>query len=574
VADPLAALPRLVAGRRVLVVLDNAEHLREAAAEVAAALLAVDGPRVLVTSRERLGLGEETAYAVPPLAPADGVALFVSRARRHDPAFAPDGAVAELCARLDWLPLALELAAARTSLFSPAGLLERLGERLDLLDAGPAADPRQRTLRATTEWSVALLDEAQLRTFRRLSAFAADAPWEAVEPVCESTPDALLALVERSLVRRRVGDDGRPRFGMLETVRQLADEELAADPAEREACRGRHATTVVARGEDAVAGAGPPPVLRLEADRADLMHAMRFARERGEADLALRATAVLHRLWRLRGPYAEGVEAIEAALGLGGSLAERGRGQLALADLVSLQGHNARGLELAEEARATAERAGDARTEARALNLLGNAAFGTRDMPAAIVYYERGIEVLVPGGDSADLLAPLANLGHACIELGETARARATLEDCLARSATIGDRQRVSACLHSLGVLELLEERPAEAVEALRAGLGVARELGLVKYQIDILAVAGCALVALGEHDDGMRVLGAAEAHARAIGMTPDPEGSVDARVRADAVQAAMKALGPARYDAAYAAGRAEPLERVVADVLRVPARA
>ena len=171
-AETLAAK---LAGTRALLVLDNAEHLLPAVAGELARLRDADGPTLLVTSRERLGLEGEHVWPVPPLDEADGVALFVTRARSLDPSFTSTADVDQLCAGLDNLPLALELAAARTSLFTPAQLLDRLAQRLDLLKGGREAEPRHATLRATISWSYELLDADEQRLFRRLSAFPAGA---------------------------------------------------------------------------------------------------------------------------------------------------------------------------------------------------------------------------------------------------------------------------------------------------------------------------------------------------------------------------------------------------------------
>ena len=557
--DPLEAIGVRASSRRLLVLLDNAEHVLDATAGVVDALLAVEGPRVLVTSRERLGVEHETVYDVPSLTPADGVALFTACARRVDPSFAPDGATALLCARLDWLPLALELAAARTTLLGPQQLLERLEERLDLLDAGPRADQRQRTLRATTDWSVGQLGDDELRLFKQLSVFADDVPWEAIEEVCSPGLAALTALVERSLVRRRLGSDGRPRFGMLETIRQYAAELLSQDPVELGACRRRHAHETLARARRLNAAAGS--ALELEALRPELLLALGTARELPDPDLELDLVAAMHTLWRLRGPYADGVSALERALARAAPGERRGPALLALADLTTLHGDPATGAAVAAEALAAARAAKDRVTQARALNLLGNAAFGAGELTAAAASYEEAIALERPHGASGYLLAPLANLGHTLLELGDLETARATLEECLVASTALDDRRRASACLHSLGLLALHQGRVADAEEALRRGLEIARALGTVKYQIDILGVLGATRIERGDIAAGVRLLACADVQAAALGLTPDVEGSVGMRVREGALRAALDALGPGAFDAEYAAGRELALE-------------
>ena len=215
-------------GKQTLLMLDNAEHLMPEVASKVAELRDIAGPTVVVTSRERLQLQGEHVYSVPSLEPEDGVELFLARARSLDSPSEESEAVAELCRRLDNLPLALELAAARTVVFSPEQLVERLSERLDLLKAGRDADPRQQTLRATIEWSYDLLEPEEQRLFRALSVFAGSCNYEAAESVCDADPDTLQSLLDKSLIRRReergqtalldAGDDSRARRGARSTA--------------------------------------------------------------------------------------------------------------------------------------------------------------------------------------------------------------------------------------------------------------------------------------------------------------------------------------------------------------------
>jgi predicted ATPase len=213
-------------GKRLLLLLDNAEHLLPSIVETIAQLRAIEGPLLLITSRERLQLQGEHLFPVPAMDKSDGVDLFVERARQVDPGFEDTAGVAALCERLDRLPLALELAAARTSIYTPAQLLERLGDRLDLLRAGRDSDPRQQTLRATIDWSFELLTPEEQRVYRAFSVFAGGCTLEAAEEVCGAVPDTLASLLDKSLLRRREGVSGR-RYWMLETIREHAAEHLA-----------------------------------------------------------------------------------------------------------------------------------------------------------------------------------------------------------------------------------------------------------------------------------------------------------------------------------------------------------
>lgn len=224
-----AGLAEFVRDKRMLLLLDNFEHLIDAAGDVANLQGCCPRLQLLVTSREVLGLPGEHAYPVPPLEPTEGLQLFLARARAAKPDFRADGAVQELCDRLDNLPLALELAAARVRILTTSQLLERLTGRLDLLTAGRGADPRQRTLRATIEWSHGLLDDREQWLFARLAVFAGGCTLEAAESVCDSDLDALQSLVDKSLVRHN-----EDRFWMLETIGEFARERLAASGDEDE----------------------------------------------------------------------------------------------------------------------------------------------------------------------------------------------------------------------------------------------------------------------------------------------------------------------------------------------------
>jgi predicted ATPase/class 3 adenylate cyclase len=236
-----------LAGRRMLVLLDNVEHLLPTIADDVATLRDIGGPTILVTSRERLQLQGEHAHPVPGLEESDAIELFVTRARAAGQEVAVDDIVRELCARLDYLPLALELAAARAVVFPPAQLLGRLTERLDLFRAPRDADPRQQTLRATIEWSYELLAATEQELFRSLAVFVGGSTYETAEAVCGASPDILQSLIDKSLLRRRDTPLGA-RYWMLETIREFASEKLEESGA-AEDLRRRHAEHYLALGE-------------------------------------------------------------------------------------------------------------------------------------------------------------------------------------------------------------------------------------------------------------------------------------------------------------------------------------
>ena len=293
----------------MLLLLDNLEQVVEAAPQLAALLPACPNLTLLVTSRELLRVQGEVEYAVPPLASREAVSLFCARSRLE-----PSEEIAELCARLDDLPLALELAAARTSVLSPAQILERLAQRLDLLEGGRDAEARQQTLRATIEWSHELLGAREQRLFARLAVFRGGCTLESAEEVVEADLDTLQSLVDKSLLRHT--DE---RIWMLETVRAYARERLVASGEEGELCR-RQALAALAFAEVAhrewdreyrdQAGV----VARIQAEHDNLRAALEWARDSGEDEMLVRLTALLAFYWFPRGHWQEGDTWLAAAL--------------------------------------------------------------------------------------------------------------------------------------------------------------------------------------------------------------------------------------------------------------------
>jgi predicted ATPase/tetratricopeptide (TPR) repeat protein len=295
-----------IADRNMLVVLDNFEHVVEAAGELGAVIAACPNVRALVTSRELLRVQGEAEYALPPLEPIEGVSLFCERARLE-----ATTAIEELCARLDSLPLALELAAAATRLLTPEQLLERLGQRLDLLKGGRDAEARQQTLRATIAWSYDLLAAEEQALLTRLSVFVGGWTLDGAEAVCQADVESLLALLDKSLIRR-----GGERYWMLETIREFAAEQLGTDDAAPLA--KRHLDWFVALAEQAGGAAASAErdlwFDRLEADHANLRAALAYAAETGEADDRLRLATALWQFWAQRGYVTEGKRELDAAL--------------------------------------------------------------------------------------------------------------------------------------------------------------------------------------------------------------------------------------------------------------------
>ncbi|GLZ80909.1 SARP family transcriptional regulator [Actinorhabdospora filicis] len=321
-SEPVTRLINALRTKRVLLVLDNCEHLIDAAAAITARLLAeCPGVRVLATSREPLGLNGETLYPVAPLASADAVRLLAERGRAARPDFTVEGAnraaVNEICARLDGLPLAIELAAARLRSMTPAELAARLDARFRVLTGGDrTALPRHRTLRAVVDWSWELLDDAERDLLARLSVFAGGATLDAVEAVTDDDPlDALASLVDKSLVVHSA--DGRYR--LLETIREYAAERLTVPVHERHAL---HHIALAERLEPVLRTGEQLTALDLIThEYENLMAAYRWGVREGRADIALRVVAALGWYWWLRGRRVEGAQMATEALRMDGEAA-------------------------------------------------------------------------------------------------------------------------------------------------------------------------------------------------------------------------------------------------------------
>jgi predicted ATPase/class 3 adenylate cyclase len=311
-----------LAGKRVLLLLDNCEHLIEAVADLASAIVtACPDVCLLATSREALAIGGEQVFPVEPLVDADAIELFVARARAAGATLDDQQkeVVAELCGRLDNLPLAVELAAARAAALPPTALLERLSSGLDVLKGPRDVDERQRTLRATIAWSYGLLDEPEQRLFRRLAVFVGGASLDAIEEVCDADLEDLLSLVAKSLVRQVHVEGGKARYLMLETIRELAAEELEASGEHRD-LQERHVELFTRLARDVREGLEGSEsgswLTRSEHDLANLRAAFAGAAalDRGVDAVAL-AMALLTRHF-FRGRYSEAEDVIRRALEL------------------------------------------------------------------------------------------------------------------------------------------------------------------------------------------------------------------------------------------------------------------
>jgi predicted ATPase/DNA-binding SARP family transcriptional activator len=499
--------------RRMLLVLDNFEQLLAAAPVVGELLAAAPRLLVLATSRAPLRLAAEHEYPVPPfdapdaglpfetLVQTDALRLFSARARAVDPGFELDTAtapdIARVCARLDGLPLAIELAAARSKLLAPAEILERLEREPHVLHAGPRDAPaRQRTLAATIRWSYDLLGEDERMAFARLGVFAGGCTIEAAEHVCEVTLDTLGALVDNNLLRRRDS-----RFTMLETVRQFAAERLEETGAS--ATRRRHARWLTDLAEAAkaanLAGEDPVPWLdRLEAEHPNIRAALGWSVE-SDVELALQLVTALRPFWEVRGHWAEGLRWADRALAADTVAPPELRANaVAFAAGAAMRvGDVGRADELYAEVLDVARAQGDAEGEARALSDLGTVAAVAGDLPRARAMLEESVaryrELDVPRG----LAIALSNLGDAAGQEHLFEEAIAVTTEALAIQQELSDRGRQAISLYNLGFYCLQAGDVEPARGWLERSVALTYELG---YK-EVMAYALASFVRVCLHD-------------------------------------------------------------------------
>ena len=460
-----------VGERAYLLVFDNFEHVAEAATLVAEIAAASPGSKLAVTSRERLRLADEHELPLVPLDAEAGVALFVERAQAVEPNLELEGsmeAIGEICARLDGLPLAIELAAARVKLLQPEELLGLLERRLELLTGGPRDAPaRQQTLRGAIDWSYDLLSEREQAVFRRLAVFVGGFTLEAAEALVavEGAVDALGSLVDKSLLRQDAG-----RLAMLETIRAHALERLAASGEEDEARRA-HAAYYLALAESAEADAA-----LLEPEHGNLRAALGSL---GPED-ALRLVGALWRFWLERGYLSEGRRRLAEALAAGpqAATAARARALTGAGVLAHYQGEYAEAAALCAEGLSVYRGLGDVRGTALALEGLGLARRTSGEIEAAEGLFAEAIGLYREAGDARGAARTLQRLGIAVWFAGEHGRAVVELEESLAGFRALGDRPGVALVLLDLGLVAVGRGDSAGAGPLLEESLALCRDTG------------------------------------------------------------------------------------------------
>jgi predicted ATPase len=494
-----------LSNKRQLLLLDNVEHLLPQAAADIARFLQAPAASLLVTSRERLQVQGEHVWAVPPLVSEDGVALFTARAAALGAPFAESPEVRSLCERLDNLPLALELAAARTALFTPKQLLERLGERLDLLKAGRDADPRQQTLRATIGWSHDLLDEEERRLFRRLAAFVGGCTYEAAEAVCEADPDTLQSLLDKSLLRRRDGDLG-PRYWMLETIREYAEERLEAAE-EASAMQRRHAEYFLRLAEQA-----EPEMWglqqriwfdRLDSEHDNLRVALASTLATNEPDTATKLAAALEPFWETRGHIREGWESLREVLAAetGVSKSSRAKALFAADRLAQITSRPQEERPLLEEAVTLFAEAGDQRGHIFSLSHLGLALEPLGEPEEALRRHEEAVRLAQSLDDRWLLAMALNNMSCTLMEQGNYAAARPLAEESLGLRRALGEQRGIAISVGTVAELALATGDGQSAFPLLEESLAIARELGHVQIEAVVTTELGLAGLYAGERE-------------------------------------------------------------------------
>ena len=546
-----------LASRQALLVLDNFEQVVEAAPGLAGLLGAAAAVKFLVTSREPLQLSGERGYAVPPLPQAEATALFTERARALKADFEPDDAVAGVCRRLDGLPLALELAAARVKVLAPSQMLDRLGRRLDLLTTGARDLPaRQRTLRATVDWSYDLLGPGERELFARLAVFSGGWTLDAAGAICDADLDTLESLVAKSLV----GQAGT-RFGMLETLREYALERLE-ESAGRDSMRDRHARFFLAVAEEGgpefERGDQETWTRRLSAEHDNLRAALQHFQRSAEPELELRLVAAIWRFWFDQGLWQETSRAVERALAAGsGTTPARATVAHGAAWTAWRQGDVGAGLRFAEQSLQLSRALGDQRLIATALRIKG-VCFMADDPERAASLFQDSARLAESAGDQPGLIASLNNRAIIASEAGEHRRAAEEFERCLAISRQSGNRRGCAVSLLNLAGCEreLGEYRQARAHCAESFSMG--RALGIREIIVEILYTSAALADATGDHGWAGVLIGAAQREGD-FGHVFDSETD---RVALDRTMSSVeKNLGSDGLKSALAAGRALTLD-------------
>jgi predicted ATPase len=536
-------LAKHIGDKEILLVLDNLEHVVDSAVELAAVLQACPNLRILVTSREVLRVDGEVVYEVPALAEAESAELFSARAGLE-----PDESVAELCSRLDNLPLALELAAARVSVLTPAQILERISQRLDLFTAGRGADPRQRTLRTTIAWSYDLLAEDDQRLFARLSVFRGGCTLETAEQVGGADVSGLQSLLDKSLLRRTA-----ERFWMLETIREYAHE-LLEQGSEADSVSERHAVHYLELGELAYAerfDRGLTWVRRLDAEHDNLRAALDYL-QANDSLRYLQLAGALGWFWLARSHFTEGTRRLDDALA---SSAEDGPlTARALVSRGSVGGDETQQVSRDERAIQLWLAAGNETELAVARDSLAWGLYMSGEKSRAFRLFEQNLENARRLGHQALVNRSLVGICQLCMATGQFERGEPLALELHASTREIEDVACMASADHYLADCAMDRRDYALAEQYRVSALEITLANGDVMQQtIEILGLALTA-AGLGRDEDALRLEGAIESKWKELGVDHAPPLSEGWRKR-DLVPARAR-LGEPRATTAFDEGR------------------
>ena len=543
-------LAAAIGERQMLLLLDNFEQVVEAAPRLSPLLRTCPNLSLLVTSRTLLRIDGEVEYSVPPLSRVEAASLFATRAGVE-----AGPIVTELCRRLDDLPLAVELAAARARVLSPAAILDRLAQRLDLLKGGRDADPRQQTLRATIAWSHDLLGEREQRSFARLSVFAGGCTLDAAEAVTDADIDTLQSLVQQSLVRRT-----EDRFWMLETIREFAAERFSEPDVAR-----RHIEYYVALAETAWDEGNLRPeewLDRLEVEHDNFRAVLDRLEADAEVEQALQLAGALSRFWARRGHFSEGRARLERLLAQDARpspvRARALNGAVALAvgrnDAESAWHHGKEALALHRVLR-------DDQGIAFTLFQLGVVATEREDFQTGLRLTAESVELLRSAGDEFTARQALINLGYVHQTVDQFAESRAVLERALRESREAGVAVHQAGALGQLAVGARSEGRHDEALRLLDESLEIWASIGDPAMIARELRRVAYSLAKLGRAEPAARILAASETVRENAGHDESWIRNINEEILADL----HEQLDAAAFERAWLDGRALTLEEAVA---------
>ena len=580
--------------KRILLVLDNCEHLIQTCATVVETLLrSCPNLEILATSREGLGISGELTYHIPSLSLPDpksfksmeasemmqyeAVCLFVERAIFSQPAFEITDrnslTVAQICRRLDGIPLAIELAAARVKMLEVEEITTRLNDRFQLLTGGSRTSlPRQQTLRATIDWSYNLLNEVERILFNRLSVFMGGWTLEAVEQICSGGGieeydilDLLTNLVDKSLVVTE-GQGRKKRYGLLETVRQYAREKLL-ESGEGEGLRDRHLDWFLGFAERAETELSDAEQVLwfdlVETELDNIRAALEWSRGGGKTEMVLRLAGALGGFWKGHGYYNEGREWLEEALAKGSGVSDpvRAKALYGAASMAWSQSDWERATELSEESLILCREMGDKKGITVSLHILGVVAWEKGNRERAVELIEESSALRREIGDKRSIASSLIVLGRLAGLQGNYKRATILCEESLNLSRELGNNGGIGASLFNLGLVALSKKDYRRAAPLFEKSIALFQEIGNKGYIANLLQRFGYLAVAGEQFERGARLFGAVEILRESISF---PVFSFEQEDYDRSVAAARAQLAEDAFAAAWAEGRAMSMEEAV----------